>query len=114
MSVNRLRDALCGPTHAVGESVSAAVRNSQKVGSTMERERTMADLYGHPCADGHTWEHVGGKNCGCGPDASCSVPVQTCKVCGDSDYGDNEDAKRTRDECEWRELASIAGKTVQP
>lgn len=47
---------------------------------------------------GHDWQHIGGANCGC-PDGACSVPVHTCTRCGDSDYGDNADADRWREEC---------------
>lgn len=68
-------------------------------------ERTVADLYGPPCADGHTWEHVGGKNAGCCDGCACSVPVHTCAVCGDCDYGDNEWASETRMKCEHRDDA---------
>lgn len=51
---------------------------------------------------GHDWKHVGGKNAGCsrGLDCGCSVPVHVCRVCGDSDYGDNDEANRTLVECE--------------
>lgn len=52
------------------------------------------------CADvGHTWVHVGGKNAGCRDTCGCSVPVHVCTKCGDSDYGDNEEASVTRDRC---------------
>lgn len=46
----------------------------------------------HPCSNGHEWIFVGGKNCGCHPDAQCSLPVHRCGVCGDYDYGDSETA----------------------
>ena len=74
----------------------------------MERERTMADLYGPPCPDGHSWQHIGGKNAGCHRDCACSVPVNRCVVCGDCDYGDNEDATRTISECEYRATRKAA------
>lgn len=45
-------------------------------------------------------QHLGGKNAGCGDDCSCSVPVHVCSVCGDSDYGDNSEAKQTIEDCE--------------
>lgn len=51
------------------------------------------------CAQGHIMTILGGANCGCYPDASCSVPVFSCRECGDSDYGDNEIAKLTKDGC---------------
>lgn len=40
---------------------------------------------------GHVWVSTGGRNCGC-EDGCCSVPVHECEVCGDCDYGDNEEA----------------------
>lgn len=58
--------------------------------------------------DGHAWRHMGGKNCGClGGHGRCSIPVHRCDVCGDWDYGENDDAERTRFACAseraWRE-----------
>ena len=54
----------------------------------------------HPCGIlGHLWRHAGGANCGCHPDAMCSVPIHECAACGDFDYGDNEDAEEQRAEC---------------
>ena len=58
----------------------------------------MSDLI-HPCAAGHTWRHNGGKNCGCHPDAQCSLPVHECIVCGDFDYGTNQEADRKISSC---------------
>ena len=58
----------------------------------------------HPCAIlGHVWVHIGGTNCGCHPDAQCSVPIHECSACGDVDYGDNDEANEQRTEC--KELA---------
>jgi hypothetical protein len=58
------------------------------------------------CSSGHTWESLGGRNCGCEwrehgslCHGNCSVPVNHCVVCGDCDYGDNEDARETISEC---------------
>ena len=48
---------------------------------------------------GHAWESIGGCNCGC-EDGRCSVPVLCCTRCGDCDYGDNEEAKDIRRNCE--------------
>jgi hypothetical protein len=48
----------------------------------------------HPCSNGHKWKFKGGKNCGCHPDASCSLPVHECERCGDCDYGDTAEAHR--------------------
>lgn len=53
---------------------------------------------------GHDWKHIGGRNCGCGDWANCSVPVYGCKKCGDCDYGDNEEARQKIAECEDRHL----------
>lgn len=53
----------------------------------------------HPCADGHDWKHIGGRNAGCCRDCYCSVPVHECQRCGDSDYGDNAEAALKMEEC---------------
>lgn len=50
------------------------------------------------CEAGHDWQSTGGCNCGC-EDGACSVPVNVCTRCGDCDYGDNEDARETRELC---------------
>lgn len=54
----------------------------------------------------HDWKHVGGANCGCEwiedgerCGGGCSVPVHRCGVCGDYDYGDNEEANAKRKRC---------------
>lgn len=53
-----------------------------------------------PCREvGHDWYSVGGKNAGCSKDCGCSVPVHVCTRCGDSDYGDNDEADRTVGAC---------------
>jgi hypothetical protein len=61
-----------------------------------------------PCAEvGHRWVFRGGAWCGCNVDGapgSCSVPVHTCSVCGDCDYGDNEEADGIRADCYCAEL----------
>lgn len=52
------------------------------------------------CAEvGHDWQSIGGCNCGCHADAACSVPVNECTRCKDSDYGDNAEADETRRQC---------------
>jgi hypothetical protein len=51
------------------------------------------------CEAGHDWQSSGGCNANCGPDCSCSVPVNVCSRCGVCDYGDNEDAKTVRAIC---------------
>ena len=50
------------------------------------------------CRDlGHNWQSIGGCNCGCHEDASCSVPVNECARCKDCNYGENEDAHVMRE-----------------
>jgi hypothetical protein len=54
----------------------------------------------HPCKYGHVaWGFVGGANCGCYAEATCSVPVYGCAACGDSDYGNNMEAESQRALC---------------
>ena len=48
-------------------------------------------------------QSYGGANAGCGDGCGCSVPVNVCTRCGDCDYGDNEWAVRTREECAARQ-----------
>jgi hypothetical protein len=55
-------------------------------------------LIAHLCVAGHKWVSMGGCNCGC-PDGRCSVPVCECTVCGDYDYGDNDEANAKRERC---------------
>lgn len=69
----------------------------------MTTERTYADIYGDPCEFGHTLVVLGYKNAGCGPDCCCSVPVHQCVVCGDCDYGDNDEAAEIVDRCQQRQ-----------
>lgn len=61
-------------------------------------ERTTRDWLFLGCEDGHQWEFIGGRNCGC-KDGSCSVPVHRCKLCADCDYGENAEAADVRDLC---------------
>lgn len=51
------------------------------------------------CENGHDMQSIGGCNAGCDPFCICSVPVNRCTRCGDCDYGENEEADRTRAEC---------------
>ena len=52
------------------------------------------------CERGHDWQSIGGCNAGCDPDyCGCSVPVNVCARCGDSDYGDNDEAEKVRADC---------------
>lgn len=64
------------------------------------------------CAiNGHVWKSLGGCNCGCHPEAQCSVPVHECVICGDCDYGINPDATEARERCLYRDeyFASATG-----
>lgn len=55
------------------------------------------------CAElGHDWKHIGGCNCGCYPDACCSIPVHECTRCHIPDYGDNQEAKDHIIDCRER------------
>lgn len=66
----------------------------------MSRERASRDWLHVGCENGHDWEMLGGCNAGCHPVwCACSVPVSTCRRCGDCDYGDNEEAKQVRANC---------------
>jgi len=51
------------------------------------------------CEREHDWQSVGGCNAGCSDTCGCSVPVNTCSRCGDSDYGDNAEADAVRAHC---------------
>lgn len=67
--------------------------------------RAVADAGGeHPCHIlGHKWKHIGGRNACCDRGADtcvCSVPVHDCEICGDCDYGDNDEANEIRSACE--------------
>lgn len=46
------------------------------------------------CENGHDWNLIGGCNASCDKYCNCSVPVSTCRRCGDCDYGDTEEAAR--------------------
>lgn len=61
----------------------------------LEREAAFAT-----CVElGHDWRSHGGANAGCGDACCCSVPVNVCARCGDSDYGKNSDADDVRQDC---------------
>jgi hypothetical protein len=53
------------------------------------------------CANGHVMTITAGTNCGCHPDADCSVPVYSCRECGDSDYGQSAHADLHRSLCPY-------------
>ena len=54
----------------------------------------------HQCAIlGHKWGSIGGANAGCSDICGCSVPVHECEVCGDCDYGENDEADDIRERC---------------
>ena len=49
--------------------------------------------------DGCDMQFSGGASAGCCQGCDCSVPVHVCSRCGDSDYGDTDEADRLRREC---------------
>lgn len=59
------------------------------------------------CANGHLMVILGGTNCGCYPDATCSVPVYYCRTCGDSDYGDNDHARIHKSLCPYADECKV-------
>ena len=62
-----------------------------------EAERLDRMMQHAPCSEvGHRWESTGGRNAGCADWCCCSVPVNECAVCGDCDYGQNDDAVEVR------------------
>lgn len=65
-----------------------------------EVARLEREIRAAPCREvGHRMKHIGGMNAGCSEWCACSVPVHSCEVCGDSDYGDNDDAVQARADC---------------
>lgn len=61
----------------------------------LEREAISAN-----CAQlGHAMQYKGGRNAGCAEWCACSVPVYECTRCGDCDYGENDEARRTVAQC---------------
>lgn len=65
-----------------------------------EVARLKGEIAQGPCKEyGHTWQHIGGANCGC-IGGQCSVPVYQCSKCSDCDYGDNPEANDKRARCE--------------
>ena len=50
------------------------------------------------CRAGHDWRFIGGRNCGC-DDGACSLSVHECRVCGECDYGDNDEAAQIKRDC---------------
>jgi hypothetical protein len=49
-------------------------------------------------------QHYGGRNAACHlAGCACSVPVHVCTRCGDSDYGENDEAAEVRLACLERE-----------
>lgn len=47
----------------------------------------------------HEMVFYGGANAGCGRLCTCSIPVYVCKLCGDSDYGNNDEASEIVKTC---------------
>lgn len=52
---------------------------------------------------GHVWKFVGGANAGCCEDCACSTSVHQCIVCGDCDYGENDETADIIANCSDRE-----------
>jgi hypothetical protein len=68
-----------------------------------ESARLKRAIASAPCAEvGHRWKFVGGCNACCSDECNCSVPVHECEVCGDCDYGENEEAREIIAKCEAR------------
>lgn len=65
-----------------------------------EANRIRREIANGPCREhGHDWQFAGGSNLGCCDDCGCGGPVYSCTKCGDSDYGDNEEADELRADC---------------
>jgi hypothetical protein len=62
---------------------------AEAVVARMKREIATADCREVGCQMVHT----GGRNACCGDGCQCSIPVHVCPKCGDSDYGDNAEAR---------------------
>lgn len=71
-----------------------------------EVERIERAVAAATCAEvGHRWISKGGMNAACeiGSDlCNCSIPVNMCAVCGDCDYGENDEARQIREDCRFR------------
>ena len=63
------------------------------------------------CEVKHEWVSAGGKCAMCCDTCSCSVPVYKCAVCGDYDYGDNDEAIETKRYC--AELNAVAFEEIR-
>ena len=82
----------------------------QLAAAQAEVARLEREMAGRKCSEvGHRWVHMGGANCGCYEDASCSVPAYECSVCKDCDYGQNAEAKRQRKHCRDNPACEISG-----
>jgi hypothetical protein len=76
---------------AIAESLEAAraeVTRLERIAATATCREIGCDM-----------QHAGGRNAGCGDGCCCSIPVYVCKRCGDSDYGDNDEATERRAAC---------------
>lgn len=91
------------PIHpqAGGRDVSGRTDIREEIADTQARLDVLKkQLAEGSCTDiGHDWQSIGGCNCGCHPDAGCSVPVLQCTRCGDCDYGDGTEANEQRSRC---------------
>ncbi len=89
-----------------GATLAKALSDARDEVARLERA-----VAGASCREvGCDMKSVGGCNAGCGDGCGCSVPVFVCTRCGDSDYGDNEEARQTREDCETRAALSTPPK----
>lgn len=74
-----------------------------------EVARLEAQVAAATCAERgrHTWVFTGGAHCGCHDLARCSVPVHECSVCGECDYGKNDEAGEQIQNCLARQLDEV-------
>lgn len=91
------------------EQILARMTPERRARVEAEAERLALEVamdleYGpeRPCCTDHEWLSAGGCNAGCEEHCACSVPVNICRVCGDCDYGDNEEAAEIRALCKAR------------
>lgn len=83
------------PSEDAGKKLTKALAAARDEVARLERA-----VAGAPCHEvGCDMVSLGGCNAGCGDCCGCSVPVFVCTRCGDSDYGDNDEARQTRADC---------------
>lgn len=72
-------------------------RLKEKAGENLTRDPSLC------IKNGHTWRFKGGANAGCCDHCDCSVSVHECIVCGDCDYGENDEKADVLANCDTRE-----------